>query len=155
MAFDIPTPLTGAAQTGFTTPTYTSVVDVAPDVNGKQRAVTALGGTQAGVTVHTVASPFTMTIVRPKSFKTLGPVVPGTGLLPSVPKNSWKVIIRKGVTPLAGQPASVMLIKIEIDVPSGADTADAPNVRAALSAAIGALWAQSSGLGDTAVTGVI
>lgn len=155
MAFSLTSPITGGAQTGFTSPTYTHGVDVAPDVNGKQVAVTALGGTQAGVTVHTVASPFTVTVVRPKTFKTLGPVVPGTGLLASVPKNSWKIIVRKGVSPLAGQPASVMLIKIEIDVPAGADTADAPNIRAAISAAIGSLSQQSAGLGDTLVSGII
>lgn len=152
--FTLTSPITGAAQTGFTSPTYTIVSEAAPDVNGKQVAVTALGGTQAGVTSHTVASPFQVNIVRPKSFKILAPVVPGTGLLPSVPKNSWKIIIRKGVTPLAGQPAAVMLVKIEIDVPAGADTADAPNIRAALSAAIGALSQQSAGLGDTMVSGI-
>lgn len=155
MSWSPTSPITGAAQTGFTAPTYTHVADVAPDVNGKQVAVSALGGTQAGVTVHSVASPFTVTMIRPKAFKSLSPVVPNTGLLPSVPKNSWKCIIRKGVTPLAGQPASVMLIKIEVDVPAGSDTADAPNVRAAISAAIGVLNQQSAGLGDTLVSGVL
>lgn len=154
MSFTLTSPITGAAQTGFTTPTYTHVVDSAPDVNGKQVAVTALGGTQAGVTAHSVASPFTVTLVKPKNFKILSPVVPGTGLLPSVPKNQWKIIVRKGVTPLVGQPASVMLIKIELDVPAGSDTADMPNIRAALSAAIGALNQQSAGLGDTLITGI-
>lgn len=155
MSFDLTTPITGAAQTGFTSPTYTIVADLAPDVNGKQKAVTALGGTQAGVTVHSVASPFTVTVIRPKVFKTLAPVVPGTGLLPSVPKNSWKIRVRKGVTPLAGQPASIMNINIDVDVPAGADTVDPANVRAALSAAIGALNQQSAGLGDTLVGGVM
>jgi hypothetical protein len=107
------------------------------------------------VTVHSVASPFTVTIVRPKSFKQLGPVVPNTGLVARVPKNSWKIIVRKGVTPLAGQPAALMVIKIDIDVPAGADTADAANIRAAISAAVGALNQQSAGLGDTLVSGVL
>jgi hypothetical protein len=155
MTINITSPITGGAQTGFTSPTYTHVADVAPDVNGRQVAVTALGGTQAGVTVHSVASPFTVTVIRPKTFKSLAPVVPNTGLLPSVPKNSWKIIVRKGVVPLAGQPASVLLIKMEIDVPAGSDTADAPNIRAALSAAIGALNQQSAGVGDTMVSGVL
>lgn len=155
MSWSLTSPITGGAQTGFTTPTYTHVADVAPDVNGKQVAVSALGGTQAGVTVHSVASPFTVTIVRPKVFKTLGPVVPNTGLVARVPKNSWKIIVRKGVTPLAGQPASLMIIKIDIDVPAGSDTADAANIRAAISAAVGALNQQSAGLGDTLVSGVL
>lgn len=155
MSWSLTSPITGGAQTGFTSPTYTHVADVAPDVNGKQVAVSALGGTQTGVTVHSVASPFTVTIVRPKVFKTLGPVVPNTGLVARVPKNSWKIIVRKGVTPLAGQPASLMIVKIDIDVPAGSDTADAANIRAAISAAVGALSQQSAGLGDTLVSGVL
>lgn len=148
-------PITGAAQTGFTAPTYTHAADVAPDDNGKQVAVTALGGTQAGVTIHSVSSPFTVTIIRPRVFKTLGQVNPTTGALPSVPKNQWKVIVRKGVLPLAGQQPAVMMVKLELDIPAGADTADAPNIRAAISAAVGALNQQSAGLGDSLVSGII
>jgi hypothetical protein len=48
-----------------------------------------------------------------------------------------------------------MLIKVELDIPAGADTADAPNIRAAISAAIGALNQQSAGLGDSTVSGVL
>lgn len=59
MSFTLTSPITGAAQTGFTSPTYTLTSDLAPDNNGKQVAVTALGGTQVGVTTHSVAAPFT------------------------------------------------------------------------------------------------
>lgn len=155
MAITFTSPITGGPQTGFTSPTYTHVADTAPDVNGRQVAVTGLGGTQAGVTVHSVSSPFTVTVIRPKSFKTLAPVVPGTGLLPSVPKNSWKFIVRKGVVPLAGQPASVAIAKLELDIPAGSDTADAPNIRAMISALFGAAWQQSAGFGDSMVSGVL
>jgi len=61
MTWSPTTPVTGGAQTGFTAPTYTLSVDTAPDINGKQHAVTALGGTQAGVTSHSVSNPFTVT----------------------------------------------------------------------------------------------
>lgn len=148
-------PVTGAAQTGFTAPTYTHAADVAPDDNGKQVAVTALGGTQAGVTVHSVSSPFTATIIRPRVFKALSQVNPTTGALPGVPKNTWKVIIRKGCLPLAGQQPAILVAKLEIDVPAGSDTADAPNIRAALSLLIGVLTQQSAGLGDSLVSGII
>lgn len=154
MTWSLTSPITGAAQTGFTSPTYTVVADVAPDVNGKQNAVTALGGTQAGVTAHSVQSPFTVTFIRPKTFKVLGKTNPVTGLLPNVPKNSWKVIVRKGVTPLAGQPASLLTVTMTLDIPAGADTADAPNIRAAISAAVGALTQQSAGIGDSLVSGI-
>lgn len=152
--WSLTSPITGGAQTGFTAPTYTHVVDVAPDVNGKQVAVSALGGTQVGVTAHSIQSPFTITFIRPKVFKFLGKTNPVTGLLPSVPKNSWKIIIRKGVTPLAGQPASLMVVTCNIDVPAGADTADAANIRGAISALVGALSQQSAGTGDSLASGI-
>lgn len=155
MTITVTSPITGTAQTGLTSPTYTLTADTPPGPNGKQNAVTALGGTQTGVTTHSVASPFTVTAVRPLVFKQLAPVNPVTGVLRSVPKNSYKVITRKGVTPLAGQAYQVMLIETTISVPAGADTADAPNIRAALSAHIGALSQQSAGIGDTAVNGII
>lgn len=155
MTWSISSPITGAAQTGFTTPTYTHIPDVAPDINGKQVAISALGGTQVGVTAHSVASPFTITFARPKSYKVLGKTNPVTGLLPSVPKNQYTVITRKGVLPLAGQPYVPLLIRTTIEVPAGADTADPANVRAAMSAHIGALSQQSAGVGDTTVSGVM
>lgn len=155
MPWNPTTPITGGAQTGFTAPTYTLVSDTAPDVNGKQVAVSALGGTQAGVTVHSVAAPFTASFFRPKTFAVLGKPNPSTGLLPAVPKNEFKQIIRKGVLPLAGQPFSTMIIDMRISIPAGADVADPANVRAALSLAIGVLQQQSAGIGDTALNGII
>jgi hypothetical protein len=152
--YALTSPVTGQAQTGFTAPTYTVAADVAPDVNGKQSAVTALGGTQAGVTVHSIQSPFTVTCVRPKTFKVLGKTNPVTGLLPNVPKNSWKVITRKGVIPLAGQPASLMIVSTTFDVPAGADTASPAEIRAALSLHFGACVQQSAGLGDSLASGL-
>lgn len=155
MAVTLTSPITGLAQTGFTSPTYTHVADVAPDSNGRQVAVTAVGGTQTGVTAHSVASPFTITVVRPKAFKYLGKAHPVTGVVANVGKNVYKLITRKGVTPLAGQPYQTMLVTTNMEVPAGSDTADAPNVRAALSAHFGALSQQSAGFGDTAVTGIM
>jgi hypothetical protein len=155
MSVTLTSPVTGAAQTGFTSPTYTHVTDVAPDSNGKQVAVTALGGTQAGVTAHSVASPFTTTFTRPKVFKALGKPNPVTGLVASVPRNTYTLNTRKGVLPLAGQPYATMMIRTIIEVPAGADTADAPNVRAALSMHIGSLSQASAGIGDTGVSGII
>lgn len=151
----IPATVTGAAQTGLTTPTYTTSVDTPPDVNSKQVAITALGGTQTGVDVHSVSRPFTLTVTRPRQFGVLGKPNPTTGLISSVPRNTYKALTRKGVTPLAGQPSVPALIRTEIEVPAGSDTADAANLRAAISAHIGLLWAVAAGLGDTTVNGVL
>jgi hypothetical protein len=155
MTITVTSPITGTAQTGLTAPTYTLTADTPPNPNGKQNAVTALGGTQTGVTTHSVAAPFTISAFRPATFKQLGKANPVTGIIANVPRNSYKVITRKGVLPLAGQPYTNMLITTVIEVPAGADLADSANVRAALSAHIGAVSQQSAGIGDTAVSGII
>jgi len=155
MAFSPASPLTGGAQTGFTSPTYTLTSDVAPDATGRQYAVTALGGTQTGVTAHSASSPFTLTMFRPKSFKALGQPDPGTGVIYRVGKNSWKIIVRKGVTPAADQPAQVMQVTVTMDVPAGSDTYDSANVQAAMSLAAGALWGESADIGDSLISGIL
>lgn len=155
MTIAVSSPITGTAQTGLTAPTYTLTTDTAPSNNGKQWAVTALGGTQTGVVVHSVAAPFTISCFKPQNTVVLGTPNPSTGVIGNVKKNSYKVITRKGVLPLAGQPYQTMIITTTIDVPAGADNADSPSVRAALSAHIGALSQQSAGVGDTAVSAIL
>lgn len=152
---NLTSPITGSAQTGFTTPTYTFVEDVAPDTNGKQVAVTALGGTQVGVVAHSGSSPFTLTFWKQKVYKLLGVPNPVTGVIRDVANNGGGFIVRKGVTPLVGQPVRVADITVRWNIPAGADSNDAANVRAMFSAAIGALSQQSAGIGDTAVTNII
>jgi hypothetical protein len=156
MSLTVSSPVTGGAQTGFTSPTYTIAVDTAPTSAGKQYAVTAIGGTQTGVdTASSPSKPFTITLSRPAVLRTVGAIDPVTGALRSVPRNTYKVITRKGVLPLAGQPAVVFPITTTLDVPAGADIADLANVRAALSLHIGALTQISASMGDTLGTGVI
>lgn len=155
MTFALTTPVTGLAQSGLTSPTYTITADTPPDVNAKQWAVTALGGTQTGVISHTVAAPFTIAMFKPKNPQSLAPVDPVTGVLKRVSFNTYKVITRKGVLPLAGQAYKNMVITTILELPAGSDLADAPNVRAALSAHFGALSQSSSGIGDTVVQGIL
>jgi hypothetical protein len=155
MAFSPSTPITGATQTGLTSPTYTIAADNAPDANGKQYYVSALGGTQTNVLAHSVAAPFTLSMFRPKVLKTLAPVNPVTGVLRSVPMNDYKVITRKGVLPLAGQSYKTALIKTELAIPAGSDLADPLSLRAAISAHIGLLWQIADGIGSTTVTGTL
>lgn len=147
--------ITGQAQDGLTSPTYGLTADVAPDATGKQYAVTTLGGTQTGVRTHSASDPFTGTMFRPKSFKAVGVPDPATGVISKVGKNSWKIIVRKGVTPAANQPAQTMVIDCRFDVPAGSDTYDAINVRAALSFFFGLLVEESDDIGDSLVTGIL
>jgi hypothetical protein len=156
MSFTLTTPVTGGAQTGLTTPTYTIAADTAPTSAGKQYAVTALGGTQTGVDATSSPSrPFTITLQRPPTLRQLSAVDPVTGVLRSVPVNQYSILVRKGVTPLAGQAAALMSARLLLNIPAGADTADAANIRAALSLLIGSLNQISASIGDTCVTGVI
>jgi hypothetical protein len=152
MSISLTSPVTGATETGLTSPTYTNVVDQPPDVNAKQNYVTALGGTQTGVRVHSAADPFTVSFWRDKVIKTLGQLGLN-GQYADVPVNKYKVITRKGVIVALNQPPRVMIIRTEIEVPAGAETYDSANVRAAQSFHIGSLNQQSAGLGDTIAAG--
>lgn len=155
MTISITSPVTGAAQTGLTSPTYTHVVDTAPDSNGKQVAVTALGGTQTGVSIGSVSSPFTTTFVRPKNLRSLSIVDPVTGVLRSIPRNEYHLITRKGAIPLAGQASVVAQVKTTMSVPAGTDAAAPAEIRAMLSMHFGVIAQQSAGIGDTVVSGVM
>lgn len=155
MSFAPATPVTGAPQTGLTSPTYTLSADVAPNAHSEQYAVSALGGTQTGVSAHSVSKPFTITMERPQNFRQVPLPNPVSGALGNVPRNVYTFRTRKGVLPLAGQAAQTMLIETKISVPAGADTADASSIRAALSAHAGVLWESSNDIGDTLIDGIL
>lgn len=154
MTINFTSPVTGAAQAGLTSPTYTLTADLAPDSNGRQMAVTALGGTQTGVGAHSAANPFTIVAVRPKTIKSPG-VIDNNGVLRSVGRNTYFVTTRKGVLPLAGQQRIPLVIRTSIEVPAGAEDADPISVQAALSLHVGALTQQASGIGQTALTAIL
>lgn len=155
MTFALTSPITGLAQTGLTSPTYTITADTPPNINAKQWVVTALGGTQTGVVAHSVSAPFSIAMFRPQNPQVLAPVNPVTGVLTKVPTNTYKVIGRKGVLPLAGQAYKTLVATLVLEIPAGSDTADSANVRALLSAMFGAVSQASSGIGDTCITGTL
>jgi hypothetical protein len=155
MSFAPTSPVTGAAVGVFTSPTYTIVSDVAPNINGKQYAVSALGGTQTGVDVNSVSKPFTSTFFRPSVLKTLPAPNPTTGVIRSFPVNSYKLVSRKGAVPSVNQSAIVCRMTTTIDVPAGTDTYEPEELRAMVAAHIGLLNQQASGIVDTILTGVI
>jgi hypothetical protein len=154
MAISLST-ITGATVTGLTSPTYTVSADTPPNAWSKQWAITAIGGTQTGVDTSSSASrPWTLTFSRPQNVRQLN-AVDSNNVLRSVPMNEYTVLGRKGLTPLAGQPAKTGLFRASFAVPAGSDTADVPNIKAAVSSFIGALSQQSDGLASTFVTGVL
>lgn len=157
MSFQLTSPMTGAAVTGFATPTFVLAADTPPNSYSKQWAITnQTGGTPiTGADTSTAASrPWTITAYRPASIKTLN-AVDATGVLRVVGFNTYGVLTRKGLTPLAGQASRTGQFRTEMSVPAGADTADIPNVQAAVSSHIGALWQQSAGLAETLCSAVL
>lgn len=155
MAFSPTSPVTGGAQTGFTSPTYTIAADAAPDTNGKQFAVTATGGTQTGVDVHSMSRPFYVSFFRPKVFKVLGKPNPTTGLIKDVPMNIFKQHVVKGLTPQAGQPSRNGHITTMYGIPAGADAADAAGIRGMNSLHVGITSQVSASVGDTLINGLL
>lgn len=155
MSFAPSTPVTGAAVSGLTTPTYTLTTDVAPNINGKQYAITALGGTQTNVDTHSVSKPFTVSFFRPANLRVLPQANPVTGVIKNVPMNTYKLITRKGVLPAANQVPMVARITTIIEVPAGSDTYEIEDLKAMLSAHFGVGWAQASGIADTVSSGIL
>lgn len=155
MSFAPTTPVTGAAVTGFTSPTYTLVTDVAPNINGKQYAVSVAGGTQVGVDVNSVSKPFTISFFRPQVLRTLPQANPVTGIIKNVPINTYKLITRKGAAPSANQTAMVGRITTTIEVPAGTDTYEPEDIKAMISAHFGVGWQSASGIADTVLSGVL
>ncbi len=153
MTVALTSPITGAAQTGFTSPTYTIVADKFPGTNGNQYAVTALGGTQTGANAATADKPFTISVERPSNIKVQG--VNAAGVTTSPGRNKYTVRTRKGMPAVSGQPALLALMETTISLPVGAESVSPAEIRAMVSAHLGALSQASAGLGDTVVTGVL
>lgn len=147
-------PVVGSAVNLLTSPTYTLTSDYAPQGHlGRQWAVSALGGTQTGVTIHSISSPFTVTFLRPSILKALGQ--PGAnGVITNIGKNVWELLIRKGATPAANQNDMVNMIRVTFDVKAGTETYDGPEVEAMISCLAGVLAANAAGIALTLRTGI-
>lgn len=153
MSINVTSPVTGAAVTGLTSPTFTVVADSVPGVT-KSWYVAALGGTQTGVTAHSIASPFTVSWKNPVALVSPG-VVDATGVLRSpIRRNRYEMIVRKGGVPLPGQAARLNVIRIQFEVEAGVETNDRAQILAMLSCAFGAANQQVlTGFADTLTTG--
>lgn len=155
MAFAPSSPVTGTAQTGLTSPTYTLTADTPPVSHSKQYAVTALGGTQTGVEAHAMSQPFTICMFRPAVPKTIGVPNPSDGVIRNIPRNVSKIVVRKGVNVAANQAPVNAVFTLTCDVPAGADVYDPESIRAALSLLFGTVNSNSAAIGDSVVTAVL
>jgi hypothetical protein len=155
MTISVTSPVTGGAQTGLTSPTYTLTADTPPNAQSRQWAVTALGGTQTNVDVHSASKPFTITVQKPANIRVAPIPNPVTGVMTNSPRNVYSVLVRKGVTPGTNQNPQISVLRCDLSVVAGSDLQDPEDVRAAVSLLVGALWQQSSGIGDTLVSAIL
>lgn len=153
--FTLTSPITGANQTGFTTPGYVVTADqTPPNVAGRQYAVTAINGTQPGVDVSTSSRPFTILLNRPQQLALPPTVVNGMASGP-IRRNNFDVLARKGVTAVVGLPSQIAIFRGRLEVPAGADVNDAPGIRGLCSLVQGAMAQLAANFADTAITGVV
>lgn len=155
MSFVPASPATGAAITGLTSPTYTLTTDVASSNHAKQFAVTAIGGTQTGVSAHSPSSPFIISLTRPANFKAMSLVNPVTGQLTSVPKNTWKMLCVKGAVPLSGQSPSNIVFRGEFVIPAGVEINSSAELKAMLSLLGAVFWTEGNDLAACFTTGLL
>lgn len=154
MSISLSSPITGAAITGLTSPTFTVVQDVAPPLGvSKSWYVSALGGTQTGVSTHTIASPFTISWKHPATLAAPGVVGTDGAYRAPTRRNVYELITRKGAEPIVGQANRLNLIRTRFEIEAGVETADPEQLYAALSAHIGALTQIQNGIRDTLLTG--
>lgn len=152
--------VTGGAQTGFTSPTYTLAADTPPESNAKQWYVSALGGTQTGALAHSGAAPFTVAFFRPKTFRRPATPVGNLSIGGSANgvrgKNTYKLIVRKGVYAYDTNYRDGMLMaSLNIDVPVGSESMSREDIRAAISLLIGFLNGNSAAIGDSILDGTL
>jgi hypothetical protein len=156
MGVNLTTPVTGSAQTGFTTPSFTITADLPPNAYSKQYAVTAAGGTGLStVDAHAASSPFTITFSRPANVRSAPIANPVTGVIGNSPRNVYSIIVRKGEKPGTNQTPQVAVLRCDLAVVAGADVTEPDDVRAALSFLVGSLTQVSAGLGDTLINNVL
>jgi hypothetical protein len=147
--------ITGAAQTGLTSPTFTIASDLAPDANSRQYVVTSLGGTQTGVRASSAGDPFTATIRKDKVYKALPARNPVNGAYGNVPMNKTELLVRKGVYIDSDNTIRNANLRVIAELPAGSEVTDSANIRALASFALGLLAEESADYGDSLVTGII
>lgn len=156
MSFTPDTSITGGAYTGGTSPTFTLAGDTPPERNALQWVVTALGGTQTGVTANSASSPFTVSFWKPANIRPLPAANPLSGLRGSVPMNVYKMVVRKGGLAAVNTPA-IALFRGTWEIPAGMDSY-APQEILAMQSFIEGLFTEeggASGIGQVLITNVV
>lgn len=153
------TTVTGAACTGLTSPTYTMTQQSA-GATEKVYFVSAVGGTQNGVAVHSNELPFKFYSRVPARFKIPGARSQSTGMYvgPGAGRKNEIVLgMVKGVNlldGLSGYQYDTINGQLNIRLPAAVGN-DPEQIAAFLSAFAGILWANASGIYDMTRNGVL
>lgn len=156
MAFSISSPVTGAAITDhLTSPTYTLTADNAPGSNVRAYYVSGLGGTQTGVLTHYLSAPFQIAFAIPKILRAVTAFILAVSGVGSVPKNTYALTVRKGVSVNTDGGVGIAYGKLILDIPVNSETVDAPNLAAMVSLLCGAGYAEADSMLTSAKTGTL
>lgn len=151
---EIESPVTGQAVTALTSPTYTLAVDAPLETNQKAYIVTALGGTQTDVGIHNIVCPFQAVLSRPKVVR--APIAidaTAVGLQPSVPMNTHKLMIRKGLKVNGSGAYGRGMMTVTFDIPAGAPFYDQAGISAMVSLGVGILKQDANDLVNIITSG--
>lgn len=154
MSISLTSPVAGTNQTGFTSPSFVIIPDVAPDVNGKQWVIESSTGTQTASN-NEVGNPFSFVFWRPKVFKALPSGVSITGFSRSIPKNEWVCKTTKAVKVNSLGGTSLAEVVTYIRIPVGAIAASADDLKAMLSMHGGAISQDTTQWFDTIQSGTL
>ncbi len=153
---DLSSPITGFSQPSLTSPTYTLVADTAPSLNGKQWAVSALGGTQTGVDANNVSAPFTISFFRPSVIKTADAgVLSAAGIIANIPMNKYSLISRKAVAVNDSGGMGIARVETIFHIPVNASIEDQASIEALISSHVGAIQQDGDQWIETIVQGTL
>lgn len=146
MPMSLGSSVSGASMPSLTTPGFT-ISGMPTLVDGASAyAVTALTGTQTGVSSHSLAKPFTITF-----YQNLNVRVAGNG---DVPLNTTRIVGRKGVVVDAAGTIRQASIEVKIKVPAGSEAFDGNSNESLLSMVIGSLAQASASIGNNIIKGL-
>jgi hypothetical protein len=155
MSTTIPSTITGVNIASLSSMVLNVATAAAPETNAKRGIVTSLAsGTAANVRFHSVSDPFDLTVWAPKQPRALPNANPN-GVRPAIPMNSYAIVMRKGLRAASDVASIASPLEVKFSVPAGAESYDAANLAALLSAAAGLLNVLADDLYDNALTGSV
>jgi len=145
MSITLAGPTAAITTTSLTAATYTFTSALAADNRSKAFVVSALGGTQTGVSAHSVDAPKKFNVKNPAQFLQPSAYNATSGRYGKVPKNSTRVVGTGSAKVTATQWETIPM-SLDIGVPAGAMSYDRANVEASVAFFIAALWDQKEEL---------